>query len=150
SNFLAWFPSSDDNKDTTRHPPPKTPIGDLTKLNTDFQGLVVGVDQTGCGLEAQLESWFHFLVAPDPGVTITLDGSQKAVYNDVDIDLLRQRADFLRPDSLVAIISLTDEDDSSPDPLSVGGQGWAFDAYNFPGSNTFRSTTDKNAGSTAP
>ncbi|HEY8078518.1 MAG TPA: hypothetical protein VIF62_30520, partial [Labilithrix sp.] len=150
SNFLAWFPSSDDNKDTTRHPPPATPIGDLTKLNTDFQALVTGVDQTGCGLEAQLEAVFHFLVAPDPWVTITLDGSQKAVYNDVDIDLLRQRADFLRTDSLVAVIMLTDEDDSSPDPLSVGGQGWAFDAYNFPGSNTFRSSTDKNAGSTAP
>ncbi len=149
SNFLAWYPNSADNMDKTRHPPPATPVGDLAKLNTDFQGLVTGVDQTGCGLEAQLESWFHFLIAPDPWVKITLDANQKAVYNDVDIDLLRQRSDFLRTDSLVAIISLSDETDSSPDPLSVGGQGWAFDAYNFPGSNTYRSS-DKNAGSTAP
>src|SRR5207249_909 len=43
-----------------------------------------------------------------------------------------------RADSLVAIIMLTDEDDSSPDPLSVGGQGWAFDANQFPGSQVFR------------
>jgi hypothetical protein len=44
----------------------------------------------------------------------------------------------LRPDSFVAVVMLTDEDDSSPDPLSIGGQGWAFDANQFPGSPVFR------------
>jgi hypothetical protein len=139
SNFLAWFPSSQDNQDEKRHPKPPNPTGDVATLNTAFQNLVVGVDQTGCGFEAQLESWYHFLIAPDPWVKIILDGNQKADFQDVDIDLLKQRAEFLRPDSLVAIISLSDEDDSSPDPLSVGGQGWAFDANQFPGSQVFRS-----------
>jgi hypothetical protein len=144
SNFLAWFPNSQDNQDTKRHPGPGayggSPETDLTKLNTDFQTLVVGIDQTGCGLEAQLESWYHFLVQPDPWVKVSLDANNQADFGtDVDIDLLQQRANFLRPDSLVAIISLSDEDDSSPDPLSVGGQGWAFDSNQFPGSTVFRS-----------
>jgi hypothetical protein len=138
SNFLAWFPSSTDNQDEKRHPKPPNPTGDVAKLNAAFQSIVLGDDQTGCGLEAQMESWYHFLIAPDPWVKIILDPNQQADFQDVDIDLLKQRAAFLRSDSLVAIILLTDEDDSSPDPLSVGGQGWAFDANQFPGSQVFR------------
>jgi hypothetical protein len=140
SNFLAWFPSG---QDPTRHPGPGTyggvAIADDAKLGTDFQNLVVGVDQSGCGLEAQLESIYHFLIQPDPWVKVSLDGNNQADFgDDIDIDLLQQRADFLRPDSLVAVIALTDEDDSSADPLSVGGQGWAFMANQFPGSTVFR------------
>ncbi|MCL2725120.1 MAG: hypothetical protein FWD69_11850, partial [Polyangiaceae bacterium] len=49
----------------------------------------------------------------------------------VDQTVLQQRADFLRPDSLVAVIMLTDEDDSFADPLSFLGRGWKF-AYRSP------------------
>ena len=52
--------------------------------------------------------------------------------------LLKQRKAFLRPDSLVVVLMLTDEDDSTADPRSVGGQGWAFMANQFPGSTVFR------------
>jgi hypothetical protein len=142
SNFLSWFPTNDENADATRHPKPPTPaITDLTKLNASFQNLVTGIEQNGCGLEAQMESWYHFLVQPDPFTKITLDAANQADLgkaDDVDTELLKQRADFLRPDSLVAIIVLTDEDDSSPDPLALGGQGWAFAANQFPGSTVFR------------
>jgi hypothetical protein len=138
SGFLAWFPSVQANEDAKTHPKPANPIGDVAKLDTAFQQLLVGVDQTGCGLEAQLESVYHFLIAPDPWVKIVLDPNQVADFQDVDVDVLKQRADFLRPDSFVAVVMLTDEDDSSPDPLSVGGQGWAFDANQFPGSTVFR------------
>ncbi len=143
SNFLSWYPSNDANMDKTRHPdPPTTPFGDVATLSAAFGKLVTGVGQTGCGLEAQMESWYHFLIQPDPWVKITVDANNKADLGgpgDVDVDLLTQRADFLRPDSLVAVIALTDEDDSSVDPLSVGGQGWAFMANQFPGSPNFRS-----------
>lgn len=153
SNFLSWYPSNKDNEDKKRHPdPPTTPIGDVDALSQAFQQLVVGVDQTGCGLEAQLESFYRFLVQPDPWEKIVLDGNNQAVLDGVDVTLLQQRADFLRPDSLVAIIMLTDEDDSSADPLSVNGQGWAFMANQFPGSTVFRadgkSTTAPRATST--
>ncbi|MEA2752550.1 MAG: hypothetical protein QOI41_6693 [Myxococcales bacterium] len=143
SNFLAWYPQNDENSDKVRHPdPPVTPFGDTTTLSAAFGKLVTGIGQNGCGLEAQMESWYHFLIQPDPWVKITVDGNNKADLGgpaDIDVDLLAQRADFLRPDSLVAVILLTDEDDSSVDPLSVGGQGWAFMSNQFPGSPVFRS-----------
>jgi hypothetical protein len=145
SNFLSWFPSNDENTgpdSAKRHPPPPTaPIKDLTALSANFVKLVTGIEQNGCGLEAQLESFYRFLIQPDPWVQVKLDAANQAdlgAPNDIDVELLKQRADFLREDSLVAIIELTDEDDSSSDPLSVGGQGWAFMANQFPGSTVFR------------
>ena len=138
SNFLAWFPSNKENTDTVRHPKPSNPTTDITALSAAFQKLVVGVEQTGCGLEAQLESIYRFLVQPDPWVKVIKDGNNQADFDGVDTELLKQRADFLRPDSLVAVIALTDEDDSSADPLTVGGQGWAFMSNQFPGSTQLR------------
>jgi hypothetical protein len=139
SNFLAWFPQSKENEDERRHPPPATPVRTIDDLADAFKTMVVGVGQNGCGLEAQLESFYRFLIQPDPWDTIKRDQNNQADLGDgVDIEVLQQRADFLRPDSLVAIIMLTDEDDSSVDPLSVGGQGWAFMNREFPGSKVFR------------
>jgi hypothetical protein len=158
SNFLAWFPANKANEDPKRHPPPANATtsirGSADSLEESFKNLVVGVGQSGCGLEAQLESMYRFLIQPDPWVQISLDsetnqadlGSVKD--GQVDVELLQQRADFLRPDSLVAIVMLTDEDDSSADPLAVGGQGWAFMARSFPGSKVFRG--DPRNGTTAP
>jgi hypothetical protein len=152
-NFLAWFPKTKDNdEDPKRHPTPPNPIRTIDGadgLTQNFRDLVVGVDQTGCGLEAQLESVYRFLIQPDPWDTIKLDPNNQADLGDaVDIEVLQQRADFLRPDSLVAIIMLTDEDDSSADPLAINGQGWAFMAKNFPGSNVRRG--QEGSGTTAP
>ena len=94
-----------------------------------------GVQQHGCGLEAQLESWYRFLVQPDPYDTIQLstDNPPRASLNGVDATLLKMRHDFLRPDSLVAIIQLTDEEDSWSDPLWLGGYGWTSRTNAFPG-----------------
>ena len=142
SGFLSWYPTNDANADKKRHPdPPTPPFGDTDQLSAAFAKLVTGVGQTGCGLEAQMESWYRFLVQPDPWVKVRVDEFNQADLGgptDIDVDLLTQRADFLRPDSLVAVILLTDEDDSSVDPLAVGGQGWAFMANQFPGSPVFR------------
>ncbi len=151
-NFLAWFPQSEENNDEKRHPRPANPIGAIEGadgLTENFRELVRGVDQNGCGLEAQLESVYRFLIQPDPWETVTLDGNNQADLGEgVDITVLQQRADFLRPDSLVAIIMLTDEEDSSADPLAIGGQGWAFMNKNFPGSQVFRG--GQGQGTTAP
>jgi hypothetical protein len=137
SNFLSWYPSNKENEDKKRHPdPPTTPIGSIDALQDAFQKLVIGVEETGCGFEAQLESIYRFLIQPDPWVSVVKDDAGKARLEGIDVELLQQRADFLRPDSLVAIIALTDEDDSSADPLAVNGQGWAFMAGQFPGNTT--------------
>jgi hypothetical protein len=163
ANFLSWFPTNEENKsDPKRHPTPPTPaILNHEKLVQNFQKLVVGVEQTGCGFEAQLESIYRFLIQPDPWVKVDRGPNNDADYatlgapTDIDYDLLKQRADFLREDSLVAVIALTDEQDSSVDPLALGGQGWAFENQAFPiakgsplpaGVNRTRPT----GGSTAP
>ena len=126
-----------------------TLAGGIDKLVTDTEAIVRGVGQTGCGLEAQLETAYRFLVQPDPWVTVKLDASNQAdLGDDVDVELLQQRKAFLRPDSALVVVMLTDEDDSAPDPLSIGGQGWAFSARSFPGSKTFRG--DPRNGTTAP
>src|SRR5205085_4927764 len=104
---------------------------------------------TGCGLEAQLEAMYRFLAQPDPWTQVTVDNFGDAdLGTGVDDALLRQRAAFLRPDSALVVVMLTDEDDSSTDPLAVGGQGWAFMARSFPGSKVFRG--DPRNGTTAP
>ena len=111
---------------------------DLEALVSDTQSLVKGVGQNGCGFEAQLETAYRFLVQPDPWEKVQIDSSNQAQLVGTDVKLLAQRKAFLRPDSLVAVVMLTDEDDSSPDPLSLAGQGWAFGANQFPGSTVFR------------
>ncbi|MEO8180535.1 MAG: hypothetical protein ABI895_17000, partial [Deltaproteobacteria bacterium] len=107
-----------------------------TDFNRNFQELVVDVGEQGCGWEAQLESWYRFLVDPVPYqklVRAPCPGSSSLAANCVQRDsgpdgrfllddtLLDQREAFLRPDSLVAIVMLTDENDCS---LQVGGQTW--------------------------
>jgi hypothetical protein len=100
--------------------------------------IFAGVGARGCGYEATLEAAYRFLVMPDPPAKITIGSNGKATYDGVDGTLLAQRAAFLRPDSVIALVMLTDDDDRSIDPLSIGGQGWGFGAQQFPGSQTFR------------
>jgi len=139
-NFLAWLPSSDP-KNANKSPPNVTPYGDgsatSSQLDQDFASLVVGVQQHGCGLEAQLESWYHFLIQPDPwqNLTPTGDSPPRVKLDGIDATLLKMRHDFLRPDSLVAIIQITDEEDSWSDPLwdgdpNSGGFGWVVRTQN--------------------
>jgi hypothetical protein len=125
--------------------------GDVDQLVKNTEDIVRGVGQNGCGLEAQLETAYRFLVQPDPWVTVKLDANNQADLgpaSEIDAELLAQRKAFLRPDSALLVVMLTDEDDSSPDPLSIGGQGWAFSSRNFPGSKVYRG--DPRNGTTAP
>jgi hypothetical protein len=135
-NFLAWLPSSDP-KNAGKADPNVTKYNDgqQDQLITDFQSLVTGVQQHGCGLEAQLESWYRFLIQPDPWDAIQMNGGNPptAMLSGVDATLLKMRHDFLRPDSVVAVIQVTDEEDSWSDPLYAGGFGWAVRTNAFPG-----------------
>jgi hypothetical protein len=87
-------------------------------IETPFTTMVHGVGQHGCGYEAQLESIYRFLIDPEPYESYSVDTTKNpplgvVKLNGVDSVLLQQRADFLRPDSLVAVIMLTDENDNS-------------------------------------
>jgi hypothetical protein len=141
ANFLSWFPSVPANRGhaTTAGAPA---IGDPAQLEKDFASLVVGTHQFGCGIESQLESWYRFLVQPDPYASLGTVGCGRnlcAAWDGVDTTILRQRADFLRPDSLVAVVVLTDENDSEVDVRSFNRTAWNF--MTSPGFNPPRGTS---------
>jgi hypothetical protein len=124
-NFLAYFPGS---------PMPPNDVTSPTQIASDFSTAVLGVHEHGCGFEAQNEAWYRFLVQPDPFGQITKNTTGQAVLQNIDATILQQRHDFLRPDSLLAVIVVTDENEEAADPLELQGQGWAFDNTAFPGS----------------
>jgi hypothetical protein len=125
TNFLAWDPKKK-----------LTPPGeaDLDKFIGSLGNMVTGVGQIGCGFEASLESWYRFLVDPTPYDTIAYDKvKQVAVPAGKDTVLLAQRAEFLRPTSLVAVIMLTDENDCS---VKDGGIAFYAIQQKQPGDNS--------------
>lgn len=126
SGFLAW-----DATGTKNTPPGENKPADL---NTAFSNMIAAVGESGCGYEASLEAWYRFLVDPEPPAEVklvnqqTVRGSSVVVNPDktfgpctgCDDTLLAQRKAFLRPDSLVAIIMLSDENDCSIVDENVG------------------------------
>jgi hypothetical protein len=120
--FLAWDPN------LALDPPGQS---NSQALESNLKGLVLGAGQLGCGYEATHEAWYRFLVEPDPHESIRISGVQ-AVLEGTDSVLLTQRADFLRPDSLLAIIVLSDENDCS---IIDGGQSYFAAQIFSPGTN---------------
>ncbi len=123
--FLAWDPLKSQGGN----------VSDVTTLNVAFQDMIIATGEHGCGYEASLESWYRFLVDPEPPANVSLisgatvrssklnlnkDGTP-GVCDGCDDVLLAQRKAFLRPDSLVAIVMLSDENDCS---IRDDGVGW--------------------------
>lgn len=87
--------------------------------------------QSGCGYEQPLEAAYRFLSDPKPyrtaavkcifGVAGDACGNNDILVDGVDDELLAQRAAFLRPDSSVVVVYLTDENDVS---LRPAGKNW--------------------------
>lgn len=121
-------------------------LTDPAQLVDDVNTLIGGIGTSGCGLESQLEAWYRFLVEPNPYDTVVVDADGIAHREGTDVTVLQQRHDFLRPDSLLSIVVVTDEDDSGVDPVSLGGLGWRFADSSFPGSTVARTA---NNGTTA-
>ncbi|HEY6725888.1 MAG TPA: hypothetical protein VI197_17765 [Polyangiaceae bacterium] len=101
--FLAWNPNQPQ-----------------TEFEQDVATMTESVGETGSGFEAPLEAWYRFLVDPAParGFVYTPcpddPGLECPAEDGIDTELLDQRRAFLRPDSVVVIIVLSDEDDCSP------------------------------------
>ncbi len=141
--FLYWFPVAANMGETAG---PGSPIMNGTALISDFTELVGGAGTFGCGIESQLESWYRFLVQPDPYQSISLRGSianGTGSWNGVDATILQERHDFLRPDSFVVIVVLSDENDSEIDVRSIGGLGvnWMAGAFQPPKSTAICATS---------
>jgi hypothetical protein len=108
--FLAWDP------DKKLDPPGESVLDAGTVgLVPRLQDMVSGVGESGCGYEGQLESWYRFLIQPDPYEKLVQKGDDLVPEGD-DATILEQRKAFLRPDSLVAVLMLTDENDCSIAP----------------------------------
>jgi hypothetical protein len=127
TGFLVWHPAEPDDA-------PGTPVeSDLEQLKAHFRAHVAAAGETGCGFEAPLEAWYRFLVDPAPPLSVEKVES-RSVATGPDAAVLEQRAAFLRPDSLVGIVVLTDENDCS---VMDGGSlypfaefGWMLSEYN--------------------
>jgi hypothetical protein len=107
--FLAWDPNQQ------LSPPGQADAG---VIQANLEEMVLGAGELGCGFEAPLEAWYRFLIDPDPYDEITVVQGQ-AELTSPDHALLQQRANFLRPDSLLIILMITDENDCS---VRTGGQ----------------------------
>jgi hypothetical protein len=105
-----------------------------SQLVSDVQGLVLGANVHGCGFRASLESFYRFLIQPDPYATIDAGPNGTRTLDGVDATIIQQRHGFLRPDSALAVILVVSKDDQGFDTLSIGAQGWAFSNTAFPGS----------------
>ena len=112
-----------------------TSIGTKT---TEFRNFVTTAGEIGCGIEQSMESWYRFLIDPYPPLDITapgkgpvtrgVDPKNTATYSQ---DILAQRAQFLRSDSLVAVIMMTDENDCSL--KDTGAYSWLLANSGSPG-----------------
>jgi hypothetical protein len=109
--FLDWDPKAE-------HLPPGE--ADIAALEQNFGALVSLAGEAGCGYEAPLEAWYRFLVDPAPAEQTVVENLVSGPRG-IDQRLLAQRARFLRPDSLVAVIMLSDENDCS---IIQHGSGW--------------------------
>ena len=131
--FLYWDPKQKGPNKDGQNPGDS----DRTTIKNKFQALVEGTGQDGCGFEASLEAWYRFLVDPAPFAKIVPTdcgtgqpadgGGCRGPDGNVDETVIAQRHDFLRPDSLLAVVMLSDENDCS---VMEGGQGFlATQAY---------------------
>lgn len=111
TGFLKWDPDG-------RATPPGE--ADIDALATDLSNMILAAGTNGCGYEHTLEAWYQFLIDPEPTTDI-VQMNAIAVAQGTNADVLAQRAAFLRPDSAVAIVVLTNENDCS---IIGGGQGW--------------------------
>ncbi|HEX6767229.1 MAG TPA: hypothetical protein VF103_17145 [Polyangiaceae bacterium] len=128
TGFLVWDPRSP-RPFPDPHPRVSEHEARLSDFIGDFASHVRAAGERGCGYEATLEAWYRFLVDPAPVAEMTTDGVS-SVRGPVNPVVLEQRARFLRPDSLVAVVVLTDENDCSIVDED-GGQGWLV-ARRFP------------------
>lgn len=117
--FLAWDPGKPQ-----------------AEFEREVQAMTERVGENGSGYEAPLEAWYRFLVEPAPYDTLAYvpcsadDPSVECVVEQgLDTKLLEQRRAFLRPDSVLVIIVLSDEDDCS---ARIEGTNWQYLTKNYP------------------
>jgi hypothetical protein len=105
TGFLAWDPQQ-----------MLTPVGiaDPAVFAAGLAKTVEAAGDHGCGYEASLEGWYRFLVDPEPPLAVVVPAaSSVAEVQGINAAVLAQRAAFLRSDSVLGIVMLSDENDCS-------------------------------------
>jgi hypothetical protein len=111
--FLAWDARAS-----------SSPPGDADQgvFADKLAAMLTSAGETGCRYPATLEAWYRFLIDPEPPLRVVVEaGGSEAVRQGIDDTLLEQRAAFLRPSSIVAIVMLSDKNDCS---VQDEGYGW--------------------------
>jgi hypothetical protein len=129
--FLAWDPEQKLSP---------VGIGDASAFAQALGEHVQAAGDHGCGYEGSLEAWYRFLVDPEPPAGVSRDPNENTSYvTGTSAEILAQRAEFLRPDSVLGIIMLSDENDCS---IIDQGYGWLVARSSAtPTSNMYRSTS---------
>ncbi len=122
--------------DTTKTAQFKGYPGGAESLQVATSCVVANAKEGGCGYEETWEALYHFLVDPAPYATAKVNctfgisgdacGNNKIVVEGTDTTLLAQRAAFLRPDSVVAVVVLSDENDFSLKPAGLNWLPWGY------------------------
>lgn len=111
--------------------------GPIDALATNAQCVLDSVGEHGCSFEETWESLYHFVIDPAPyaraevkcnlgGPTGDACGNNKIVVDGVDEELLAQRRAFLRPESFLAVVILSDENDASLKPAGLNWLPWGY------------------------
>ncbi len=103
--------------------------------------VIASAGEKGCGYEETWEALYHFLVDPAPYAKAEAtcsfgtggdDCENKIVVGGLDTELLAQRKAFLRHDSMLEVIVLSDENDASLRPAGLNWLPWAHAAGTMP------------------
>lgn len=102
SDFLSWSPSDAGDYEVA-----------IDRKIEEFANFVTAATELGCGNEMILEGWYRFLVDPNPPTDVMMKDKTMNFRGPKDERILAMRKEFLRPDSLLAIFMLADENDCS-------------------------------------
>jgi hypothetical protein len=101
----------------------------VVTLTDSLSAMITATGQQGCGYEAPLEAMYRFLVDPEPPLSVEIVDQKSTPMGTNDV-LLQQRSRFLRPDSSLAIVIFSDENDCS---MIDSGLGWLVASYGSAG-----------------
>jgi len=125
----------------------------LNALGEASSCVVRGAGTGGCAFAQPWEATYHFLIDPAPyakaevkctfGPAGDACGNNDIVVEGIDDDLLAQRVAFLRADSFVAVILLSNQNDVSLHPAGKNWLPWAYAAGSMrPGWEACRDLAD--------
>lgn len=129
---LSWVfkPEADPAAQFKGHP------AGADQLQAATSCVVQSAKENGCGYEETWEAMYHFLADPAPyakaevkctfGISGDACGNNKIVVEGLDEEILTQRKAFLRTDSLLAVVVLSDENDFSLKPAGLNWLPWGY------------------------